>query len=909
MLSRLSVTSLAAMLITATLLIFLYRQDQLAEHSQLASQENEKTLAHLMHTLGDQISAYVTEKERPDAPTMQASTDIGSLFAAALTAIHEDDALKLKIYNLAGIALYSSASNEIGGVSAHPDFVSRALSGETVHHVEHRDTFFGLKGEIHDVDVALTYMPLTHAGKRIGVIEIYDNATPVFKRLHTNSVRITLIVFGAFAMLYAALFYAALKVDRTIAKSRKALIESEQRWKFALEGAGDGVWDWSPETDVALYSRRWKEMLGYAEHEFPNLGAAWIEHIHPDDKDHVLSAMQACFAGEKPLCTAEFRMRCKNGSWKWILSRGRPANFDAEGKPLRIIGTNSDITERKKTEEQLRIAAATFETHDAILITDASSNIIRVNQAFTDITGYSQEEVLGKNPRILSSGHQEKGIYVSMWQQLKQAGKWSGEIMDKRKNGEIYPKWLTITAVKNERDETIRYVGIFNDITERKKAEEAIQHLAFYDVLTKLPNRRLFLDRFRAALTVSARYYNFGALLFIDLDRFKLLNDTLGHDYGDLLLIEVAARTKSCVREMDTVARLGGDEFVVLIEDVSYDQNEASYKVGLVAEKIRGALTNPYILNGHEHHCSPSIGVTLYHGNEKPMEDLLRHADIAMYQAKDAGRNTVRFFDPVLQQNMAAYASSLANDLRNAIALRQLHLYYQLQVDNDNRPVGAEALLRWIHPQRGMVMPDQFLPLAEESTLILDIGDWVLETASQQLVLWDKHERMRGLALAVNISAKQFAMPDFADKIAHVLQVHQIKPALLKLELTESMALDDIPGTAAKMRALKAFGISLSMGDFGNLYSSLCNLKLLPLDQIKLGRCFVRDMATDDNVALLMQSIIDFSSKYHITVIAEGVENEAQLNLLKNRDCAANQGFLISEVLSVEEFERLLNRT
>ncbi|MFA5923663.1 MAG: diguanylate cyclase [Methylococcaceae bacterium] len=304
------------------------------------------------------------------------------------------------------------------------------------------------------------------------------------------------------------------------------------------------------------------------------------------------------------------------------------------------------------------MAAATFETHDAILITDASANIVRINRAFTDITGYLAEDVLGKNPRIMSSGRQDNKFYLKMWRQLLNAGYWEGEIWDKRKNGQIYPKWLSITAVRNEQQKVTHYVAIFSDITARKQAEEEIRNLAFYDVLTQLPNRRLFMERFRAALTSSVRHNDCGAVLFIDLDRFKLLNDTLGHDYGDLLLIEVAARTKSCVREMDTVARLGGDEFVVLIEGVSTDQDETACKVGLVAEKIREALAHPYRLKFHECCCSPSIGVSLYRGNVKSVDELIRQADMAMYQAKHTGRNAVRFFDPVMPAATCTMAES-----------------------------------------------------------------------------------------------------------------------------------------------------------------------------------------------------------------------------------------------------------
>lgn len=333
-----------------------------------------------------------------------------------------------------------------------------------------------------------------------------------------------------------------------------------------------------------------------------------------------------------------------------------------DGKPV-LVGMGQDISERQLAEAELRLAAATFETHDAILITDAQANIIRVNRAFTEITGYSAADVLGKNPRIMSSGRHDKAFYVLMWQQIREAGSWSGEIWDRRKNGETYPKWMSISAVKNERGDTTQYVGIFSDITERKRAEEEIRNLAFYDALTQLPNRRLFLERFHAALAASARYGDHGALLFLDLDHFKILNDTFGHDYGDLMLIEVAARIKSCVREIDTVARFGGDEFVVLLENISSVAEDAVLKAGVVAEKIRETLSLPYVIKDHEHVSSPSIGISLYRGTEETMDELIKHADAAMYRAKESGRNNVCFFDPVLQQKWASQNGDIANGI------------------------------------------------------------------------------------------------------------------------------------------------------------------------------------------------------------------------------------------------------
>ncbi|MCR4299870.1 MAG: EAL domain-containing protein, partial [Gallionella sp.] len=483
-----------------------------------------------------------------------------------------------------------------------------------------------------------------------------------------------------------------------------------------------------------------------------------------------------------------------------------------------------------------------------------------------------------------------------------------GEIWDRRKSGQIYPKWLTITAVRNEQGQTTEYVAIFSDITERKQAEEEIRNLAFYDALTKLPNRRLLLDRFHLALSVSARSRHYGAILFLDMDRFKTLNDTLGHDYGDLMLIEVAQRLRSCVREVDTVARLGGDEFVVLLEEVDASAEQASQKVALIAEKIRAALATPYRLKGHEYHSSPSIGVCLYRGNDEPVDDLLKYADLAMYQVKGSGRNAVRFFDPAMQYAVERHAALEAN-LRRALPNRELQLYYQIQVDSEHRPRGAEALLRWNHPKRGMVLPAQFIPIAEEGSLIMDIGNWVLDTACRQLAAWDKNDRLRNLELAVNVSAQQFRLHDFVDMIATLLRAHRIAPARLKLELTESVVLNDVADVVVKMHALKALGVKLSLDDFGTGYSSLSYLNQLPLDQVKIDQSFVRDIATGSNDAVMIQVIIDMAHSFRLDVIAEGVETEAQLNFLKQNGCMSYQGYLFGKPVPVEEFEKLVNNT
>ncbi len=445
------------------------------------------------------------------------------------------------------------------------------------------------------------------------------------------------------------------------------------------------------------------------------------------------------------------------------------------------------------------------------------------------------------------------------------------------------------------------------EIAARKEAEEEIRSLAFFDALTGLPNRRLLLDRFRLALSLSARNHHYGAVMFLDMDKFKTLNDTLGHDYGDMMLIEVAQRLQSCVREGDTVARLGGDEFVVLLEEVDGQSSEASQHVALIAEKIRASLTVPYQLGGHVYHGSTSIGVSLYRGHEESIDVLLKHTDMAMYQAKASGRNTVRFFDPKMQLAVEERAS-LEADLRRAVPDGQLRLHYQMQVDNNHQVLGAEALVRWMHPVRGLVPPVQFIHMAEESTLILDIGDWVFETACRQLAVWRGSELTRHLTIAVNVSAQQFKLPDFVGRVAAILRAYDVETSQLKLELTESVVLSDVVDVVTKMHALKALGVKLSLDDFGTGYSSLSYLKQLPLDQLKIDRSFVRDIATDPNDAMMVQTIIDMAQNFGLSVIAEGVETEEQLAFLKQHGCLAYQGYLFGKPVPIEELEKLLAR-
>ncbi|MFA6121551.1 MAG: EAL domain-containing protein [Sideroxydans sp.] len=566
------------------------------------------------------------------------------------------------------------------------------------------------------------------------------------------------------------------------------------------------------------------------------------------------------------------------------------------------------LRESQRTKADLRIAATAFESQEGMLITDAHNQILRVNGAFSVITGYSAEEAVGKNPNLLKSGRQDAAFYADLWERLHNNGSWEGEIWNRRKNGEIYPEFLTITAVKDVLGEITNYVATFNDITTSKLAEDEIRNLAFYDPLTRLPNRRLLMDRLHQAIASCSRSKCKGALLFIDLDNFKSLNDTLGHSMGDALLQQVAQRLESCVRIGDTVARLGGDEFVVMLDDLSPEPLEAAAQTETIGEKILTKLNETYQLGTYAYRSTPSIGATLYNSEQHNIEDVMKQADIAMYQAKNAGRNTLRFFDPKMQENINARAK-LEDALRNALTKNEFQLHYQIQVDISNRPLGAEVLIRWVHPELGFVSPAQFIPLAEDTGLMLPIGEWVIETACAQLKTWQADVQTQTLVLSVNVSAKQFRQSDFAEQVKGIIHRHGIDPSRLKIELTESMLVEDVENTITTMNSLKTIGVQFSLDDFGTGYSSLQYLKRLPLDQLKIDQSFVRDIAKDDNDKAIVRTIIAMANSLNLDIIAEGVETEEQRRLLQDKGCRHFQGYLFSKPIPVGQFEALLKQT
>lgn len=572
----------------------------------------------------------------------------------------------------------------------------------------------------------------------------------------------------------------------------------------------------------------------------------------------------------------------------------------------------TDISESKKASEELRIASIAFESQEAIIVTDAKGVILRVNQSFTHLTGYSREEIVGKTPMMLQSGRHDKSFFHRQRIVLRETSFWQGEMWNRRKDGKVYAEWVTISAVIDTDGHTTHYVHTFSDITRNREAEAEIHRLAYYDALTQLPNRRMLLDRMDQALSGSSRNGTYGAILFLDLDNFKTLNDTRGHDVGDQLLVIVAQRLHNTLREGDTisrigstVSRLGGDEFVVVLEDLSTKPVEAAVQARQVAEKLHEALSQTYILASGELFCTTSIGITLFYRHALKVDTLLKQADLALYQAKKSGGNTLQFFDPEMQ---AAIDQRNVQELclSQALDRGQFQFYYQAQTDSDQRIIAAEALLRWEDPDLGLKTPCDFISLAEETGLSLPIGRWVLESACAQIKSWAEKPVSRHLRLSINISLSQFRHPGFVAELKTVLAQTGADPTRLKVDLSEGLALKNMEKAINIIQNLKSLGVGVSLDAFGAGLSSLASLRQLPVDQLKIDGALVRKTTTDPKDATIVSAIIAMGKALGLKIHSLGVETSEQMDFLKKHGCDTYQGHLISHPLPIDEFNQFL---
>jgi diguanylate cyclase (GGDEF)-like protein/PAS domain S-box-containing protein len=912
-------------LMAGTTLGYFMKELAIAQLENLAEDRNQGLTQVFRTLLAEDIEGLLQSPLNQGPAPILSRPALAALQSKIATVMHDADVVKLKLYNLQGRTVYATDTSQIGeDKSSNPGF-QRAKGGNVASELTHRDQLSSFENSVSNVDLVSSYVPVRDQGQVVAVFELYQDVTPLMQRIKRSLWQLAGVLCLVLGSLYTMLLIivrrannaqraqealledANRQLDLRVAQRTHELSLSEERFRSLTEMSSDFYW----ESDARhRFTKRTPSKRESQDKQFqPSsfLGRLrWeVSHVAPDEA--TWQAHRAVLEAHLPFRDFEIARLDEQGLVHYLSASGDPV-FDALGGFCGYRGVGSDITERKQAEADLRIAATAFESQEAMMVTDAQSRILRVNRVFEEVTGYSSAEIVGQTPRLLKSGRHDAQFYRTLWDTLTNTGRWQGEIWDRRKNGEIYPKWITISAVKNDLGRVTHFVGTHFDISERKKAEDRIADLAFYDPLTHLPNRTLLQERLKQALATSQREGRCGAALFIDLDHFKTLNDTQGHDQGDALLQQVAQRLLTCVRASDTVARLGGDEFVLIIDSLPDNPQEAAKLVEALGQKVLAALCQTYRLGDMDHHMTASMGATLFYGHQVSMEEVLKQADLAMYKSKEKGRNALSFFDPAMQ-TLVLERAALEQDLRRALADKQFVLHYQALVGKGQAVAGAEALIRWQHPQRGMVSPADFIPIAEDTGLILPLGHWVLQTACRQLALWATQPAMAHLTLAVNVSAHQFRQPDFTPQVLAVLAQTGADPGRLKLELTESLLIHNLDDIIAKMTALKAVGVSFSLDDFGTGYSSLSNLSRLPLDQVKIDRSFVMQIESDDNAVAICAATISLAHSLKLKVVAEGVETEAQRYFLSTvHQCDFLQGYLLARPLPLDQFETFVTR-
>ncbi|MCU7846309.1 MAG: EAL domain-containing protein [Candidatus Thiodiazotropha sp. (ex Monitilora ramsayi)] len=669
-------------------------------------------------------------------------------------------------------------------------------------------------------------------------------------------------------------------------RSQSELEFAAGEWTQAMDQFDDAIYLLDMERHLIRANVAFFKMTGLDPSQC--LGRHIVEVIHPQGEENPCVVCQAQEAKREGLFTLE--PDDPNNPLDQPIEVALKLIRDKRGTPQAMLMSLHDLGHSRKVEERLRLAASVFEnTAEGVSITDADANIIRVNQAFVDITGYQSEEVIGKNSNILKSGRHDKRFYQNLWRSLEETGQWQGEIWNRRKNGSIYPEWLTISAVYDEDQALTHYVGIFTDISQIKHSKAQLDHLAHHDALTDLPNRILLNEYVEQAIRHAGRYRSEFAIIMLDLDNFKHINDSLGHSAGDQLLLEVATRLANSAYQDDTVARIGGDEFVILMEDIGRADD-----VGIAIEKLMSSLTDPYVLEGHTVQISASLGICLYPRDGKDPTTLLRNADAALYRAKEEGRNTYQFYTEELTHK-AFERILLESNLRRALELDELYLLYQPQIDlHTGKVIGVEALIRWQHPELGMIPPGRFIPLAEESGLIQQIGNWVLRTACKQGVQWIEQEVEFG-TIGVNVAGPQIQRGTLPSEVRIVLDETGFPASRLDLEITEGFIMQQVDSAIAQLEQLRQLDVTLSIDDFGTGYSSLSYLKQLPINKLKLDQSFVKDIPDNPDDTAISQAIIAMGKSLGLTIIAEGVETAEQASFLKEAGCQEAQGYLYSK--------------
>ena len=798
--------SLACLAIAAISMTWVFTRHNEGILRASAETQNTVTAQLLGKLVWPRHQAYLAHTDALGGEAMRSHPLIAEIQKDIARFAKDTTVVKVKIYDLNGRIVFSSALEQIGAnQSANAGFLA-ARAGRVASELTYRDTFDSFEGRIEDRNLLSSYVPIRDPRGRIdAVFEIYSDVSELIKQMEDTRRLVVLNVGLPTLAIYLLLFFAVRQADLLIARQHEDL-----------------------------------------------------ENINQQLERRVIE---------------------------------------------RTTELVDKIAELEEAREGLKLSATVFENSgEGITITDPERRILAVNRAFQEITGYGATEVLGQTPAILKSGRQDEHFYRQMWDAIERTGRWRGEIWNRRKNGEEYPEWLSISAIRNDRGELTHYVGVFADITEIRASQRQLEYMAHHDPLTGLPNRTLLTDRLKHTLQRCERMNLQCALLFIDLDNFKHVNDTLGHAIGDQLLVSVAQLIRRTLRISDTVARLGGDEFVIVL-----DPMDKSLPSSVVAQKIIDALASGYMVESHEICISASIGIALYPGDGGDEDTLLRNADAAMYQAKAHGRNAFHYYAPELTER-ARERLTLDSLLRHATERGEFFLVYQPQYAiGSHALVGIEALIRWAHPQQGIVSPARFIPLAEESGAIVDIGAWVLKEACAAMARW----RAAGTAppkMAINISVRQLERTDFTALVRDTILETGLPPECIELEITESVIMN-ATDAIDRLLELRAIGVKLSIDDFGTGYSSLAYLRKLPIDKLKIDRSFMLDLAIGEDNGVIVRAIINLARSLNLTTVAEGVEQDFQMDFLRREGCDVVQGFLTGKPMGEDELIAIVRQS